>query len=125
MGLRAITLARRLRLHSALPAPSCLPWDRDLSEKAAPILPAIIKYRAAHPEWRGPEGLLRAVDSLVRLPPPQAAALDGPRLMRPAPAPPAPPRAAARRPARERRADGGPPPHILSDGPVFWRRDRC
>ncbi|MBV1799823.1 transposase [Siccirubricoccus sp. G192] len=67
MGLRAITLARRLRLHSALPAPSCLLWDRDLSEKVAPILPAIIAYRAGHPDWRVPKGLLRAVDGLVRL----------------------------------------------------------
>ena len=66
MGLRAVTLARRLRLHSALPAPSCLLWDRDLSEYVAPILPAVIAHREANLGWRLPKGLLRAVDGLVR-----------------------------------------------------------
>ncbi len=65
MGLRAIVLARRLRLHSALPAPSVLLPDPDLSERVMPALPAILDHAARHPAWRPPRGALKALAALL------------------------------------------------------------
>ncbi len=67
MGLRAIVLARRLRLFSALPAPSaCLP-DPDLSELAIPAVRRLLNSLQANPGWRPPGLLFRALDGLLRL----------------------------------------------------------
>jgi transposase len=66
MGLRAIILARRLRLFSALPASSNLLYDPDLSETLAPILPNTLQRMLAEPGWRPPKGFIRAVDGLMR-----------------------------------------------------------
>jgi transposase len=52
MGLPAILLARRLRLHSALPAPSILLPDRDLSESLAAAAPGVLGYLVARELWR-------------------------------------------------------------------------
>ena len=66
MGLRALVLARRLKLFSALPAPSqCLP-DPDLSEIYTPVCRRIAEYMRAHPLWRPPRGLLRLMQSMHR-----------------------------------------------------------
>ncbi|WP_187830285.1 transposase [Siccirubricoccus phaeus] len=67
MGFRAILLARRLRLFSALPAPPNFLPDPDLSETLSPILPGLIARTAANPGWRAPRALLRALDGLMRL----------------------------------------------------------
>jgi transposase len=67
MGLRAILLARRLRLHSALPAPAVLLPDPDLSERLLPLLPAILNHLARHPGWRPPPRALRGLSGLLRL----------------------------------------------------------
>ncbi|GGC30070.1 hypothetical protein GCM10011504_05370 [Siccirubricoccus deserti] len=66
MGIRAIILARRLRLFSALPAPSTLVYDRDLSETLSAILPNALDRLRAEPGWRPPKGFIRAVDGLMR-----------------------------------------------------------
>jgi hypothetical protein len=66
--LRAVVLARRLGLHSALPAPSgCLP-DPDLSETV--VQPLLLRLRdalEANPGWRPPRALLRLLGWLHRL----------------------------------------------------------
>ena len=67
MGLRAVVLARRLRLHSALPAPSVLLPDPDLSEKVMPALPLILDHAARHPGWRPPRGALKGLAALLHL----------------------------------------------------------
>lgn len=66
MGFRAIVLARRLRLFSALPAPSNLLYDPDLSETLSPILHNTLLRMLAKPGWRPPKGFVRAVDGLMR-----------------------------------------------------------
>ena len=63
MGLRAIVLARRLRLFSALPAPSVLLPDHDLSESLWPVFPAIVN-RMQEGGWR-PDP--RAIKGLIAL----------------------------------------------------------
>jgi transposase len=65
--LRAILLARRLGLHSALPAPSVLLPDPDLSERVLPAVDAVLAHAAAHPGWRPPPGALRGLRGLLRL----------------------------------------------------------
>ena len=67
MGLRAILLARRLGLYSALPAPAILLPDPDLSESLWPVLPALLRRLADHPGWRPPPGALRGLAALHRL----------------------------------------------------------
>ena len=67
MGLRAVVLARRLRLHSALPAPSVLLPDPDLSERVMPALPAFLDHAARHPAWRPPRGALKGLAALLGL----------------------------------------------------------
>lgn len=59
MGLRAILLARRLRLHSALPAPSAFLPDPDLSESYQPVFLGFATYAMAHPGWSPPPSLFR------------------------------------------------------------------
>jgi hypothetical protein len=66
MGLRAIVLARRLRLHSALPAPSQYLPDPDLSEIYMPVCLRAAKYMLAHPHWRPPQALLRLLQAMHR-----------------------------------------------------------
>ncbi len=65
MGLRAIVLARRLRLHSALPAPSVLLPDPDLSEIVWPIQQRLVDSMLARPGWRPPRALFRALRGLL------------------------------------------------------------
>ncbi len=64
----AIALARRLMLHSALPAPStCLP-DPGLSEIYTPVQQAVLRRIAEDPDWRPPSGtfaLLRQMQVLI------------------------------------------------------------
>jgi hypothetical protein len=67
MGLRAIVLARRLRLHSALPAPSAYLPDPDLSEIYRPVCLRFADYALAHPAWRPPRPLLRLLRTMHRL----------------------------------------------------------
>ena len=59
MGLRAILLARRVGLHSALPAPASLCPDPDLSEHLWPLLPAILTRILDRPGWRPKRAALR------------------------------------------------------------------
>ncbi len=66
MGLRAIVLARRLRLFSALPAPSQWLPDPDLSAICTPLCLRIADDARAQPRWRPPRGLLRLMQSLHR-----------------------------------------------------------
>lgn len=67
MGLRAIVLARRLGLYSALPAPSQFLPDPDLSEVVWPLLLQFVRSMLAHPDWRPPDCLFRAFHGLLRL----------------------------------------------------------
>jgi len=66
MGLRAIMLARRLKLFSALPAPA--PWlpDPDLSAIYTPILLRVADHGLAHRGWVPPRRLCRLMDSMLR-----------------------------------------------------------
>ncbi|WP_200305786.1 hypothetical protein, partial [Paracraurococcus ruber] len=67
MGLRAVVLARRLRLFSALPAPS--PWlpDPELSELYRPIFLRVADRLLAQPAWRPPRWLFRLLRSMQAL----------------------------------------------------------
>ena len=67
MGRRAITLARRLRLLSALPAPLIVLPDPELCRHLDPICPNVARKLLAEPRWRIPRGLLDAVHRLARL----------------------------------------------------------
>ncbi|WP_165838906.1 transposase [Roseicella frigidaeris] len=67
MGLRAILLARRLGLFSALPAPSQYLPDPDLSAIYTPLLLRIAHFRRAHPHWRAPPGLRLLLQQMHRL----------------------------------------------------------
>ena len=67
MGLRAIVLARRLRLYSALPAPSHWLPDPDLSELYMPVVKACVTYVLDHPDWRPPPGLWQLMRSMHRM----------------------------------------------------------
>jgi hypothetical protein len=67
MGLGAIVLARRLRLHSALPAPSQWLPDPDLSEIYTPVCLRFANYALAHPQWRPPRSFLLLLQSMHRL----------------------------------------------------------
>jgi transposase len=67
MGLRAIVLARRLGLHSALPAPSQYLPDPDLSEIVWPLQTRLVESMLANPGWRPPPLLFRALRGLLTL----------------------------------------------------------
>ena len=66
MGLRAIVLARRVGLHSALPAPTCLCPDPDLSEHLWPLLPAMLRRVLEQPKWCPKRAALRGLRALHR-----------------------------------------------------------
>jgi hypothetical protein len=67
MGLRAIVLARRLRLYSALPAPSVWLPDPDLSEIYLPVILRLLRHARAH--WGGRLGRanIRLIDGMHRI----------------------------------------------------------
>ncbi len=67
MGPRAIVLARRLGLFSALPAPSTFLPDPDLSEIVWPLLSRFVDSMLAKPDWRPPRLLFRALAGLLTL----------------------------------------------------------
>ncbi len=67
MGLRAIVLARRLCLHSVLPAPSVLLPDPDLSERIMPAVPAFLDHAARHPARLPPRNALEGLVALLHL----------------------------------------------------------
>lgn len=67
MGLKAIVLARRLGLHSALPAPSLYLPDPDLSEIVWPLQIRLAEAALANPKWRPPSSLLRALMRLLTI----------------------------------------------------------
>jgi hypothetical protein len=54
MGLRAIVLARRLGLHSALPVPSQYLPDSDFSEIVWSLQTRLVELMRANPGWRPP-----------------------------------------------------------------------
>ncbi|MDO9707759.1 transposase [Paracraurococcus lichenis] len=66
MGLKAIVLARRLKLHSALPAPSQWLPDPDLSAIYTPLCIRLAEYMRAHPDWRPPRYVFRLMRELHR-----------------------------------------------------------
>ncbi len=63
----AIALARRLKLHSALPAPS--PWlpDPGLSEICMPVIDAVLHRLRDGSGWRPPRGTFALLRGLRRL----------------------------------------------------------
>jgi hypothetical protein len=64
----AIALARRLKLHSALPAPSPYLPDPGLSEIYRPVIQGVMNRIAGTPGWRPPPGtfaLLRQMQGLI------------------------------------------------------------
>jgi transposase len=63
----AIALARRLKLHSALPAPSTYLPDPGLSEIYTPVTQAVLRRIAEEPGWRPPSGTLRMLRSATLL----------------------------------------------------------
>ncbi len=69
MGLRGIVLARRLRLYSALPAPSFWLPDPDLSEIYMPVILGILRWAkdqlTEHRRCIGPQ-TIRMIDSMHR-----------------------------------------------------------
>jgi hypothetical protein len=58
-GLEAVALARRLKLFSALPAPSAHVADPGLSEIYAPVIAATLRRIVDCPGWRPPSGTWR------------------------------------------------------------------
>lgn len=67
MGLEAIMLARRLKLFSALPAPSVWLPDPELSEIYTPILIKVARYGLDHPGWFPPKPLFRLMHSMHQM----------------------------------------------------------
>ena len=65
--LRAVVLARRIGMFSALPAPSTYLPDPDLSEIVRPLVTRFMDSMAANPGWRPPRLAFRALDGLLRL----------------------------------------------------------
>jgi transposase len=63
----AIALARRLKLHSALPAPSTYLPDAGLSEIYTPVTQAVLRRIAEQPGWRPPSGTLRMLRTAALL----------------------------------------------------------
>lgn len=60
----AVALARRLRLFSALPAPSSYLADPGLSEIYTPVMEATFSRMATHPGWLPPRGKMRLFRSM-------------------------------------------------------------
>ena len=67
MGLRAIVLARRLGLYSALPGPSQYLPDPDLFEIVSLLQTCLVESMRASPGWRPPRPLFRALSGLLTL----------------------------------------------------------
>jgi putative transposase of IS4/5 family DUF4096 len=67
MGLRAIVLARRLGLYSALPAPSTWLPDPDLSEICVPVILRAMERAVRDPGWRPPRAAWRLFHAMHRL----------------------------------------------------------
>jgi len=67
MGLRGLVLARRLRLYSALPAPSAWLPDPDLSEIYTPFCLGVANHALDHPGWLPQRRVLRLMRSMLRL----------------------------------------------------------
>jgi transposase len=67
MGLRALVLARRLGLHSALPAPSAWLPDPDLSEILMPVVLRALEKALRDPGWRIPRAAFRLFRAMHRL----------------------------------------------------------
>jgi hypothetical protein len=67
MGLRAIVLARRLGLYSALPAPSQILPDPDLSEIYMPVILRALDRMRTHPGWEPPRAAWRFFASMHRM----------------------------------------------------------
>jgi transposase len=67
MGLRALMLARRLGLYSALPAPSQYLPDPDLSEVYMPVILRALERMRTHPGWGPPPAAWRFFASIHRL----------------------------------------------------------
>jgi transposase len=63
----AIALARRLRLYSALPAPSTYLPDPGLSEIYMPVVQAVLRRIADVPGWRPPSGTFALIRSMHHL----------------------------------------------------------
>ena len=66
MGLRAIVLARRLRLYSALPAPSFWLPDPDLSEIYMPVILGLLRHAREHWGRRLGQANIRLIASMHR-----------------------------------------------------------
>lgn len=66
MGMRAIVLARRLRLYSALPAPSIYLPDPDLSEIYMPVLLGLMRHARDHTGRRLGRAAIRLMTSMHR-----------------------------------------------------------
>ena len=66
MGMRAIVMARRLRLYSALPAPSFWLPDPDLSEIYMPVILGLLRHAKAHWGWRLGQANIRLISSMHR-----------------------------------------------------------
>jgi transposase len=67
MGLRALVLARRLGLFSALPAPSQVLPDPDLSEIYQPVIVRAMERAVRDPGWRPPRAAWRLFHDMHRL----------------------------------------------------------
>jgi transposase len=67
MGLRALVLARRLGLYSALPAPSQHLPDPDLSEIFQPVIVRAMERAVRDPGWRPPRAAWRLFHDMHRL----------------------------------------------------------
>jgi transposase len=66
MGMRAIVMARRLRLYSALPAPSFWLPDPDLSEIYMPVILGLLRHAKAHWRCRLGQANIRLISSMHR-----------------------------------------------------------
>jgi transposase len=66
MGMRAIVMARRLRLYSALPAPSFWLPDPDLSEIYMPVILGLLRHAREHWGRRLGQANIRLIASMHR-----------------------------------------------------------
>ena len=66
-GLRALVLARRLGLYSALPAPSQVLPDPDLSEIYRPVIDRAMERMVRDPGWRAPRGAWALFRGMLRM----------------------------------------------------------
>lgn len=64
---RAVAMARALKLHSALPAPSTYLPDPDLSEIYKPVIEGVLRRIGDDPDWRPPGGTFALLQQMHRL----------------------------------------------------------